>query len=268
MNLLARRLLSLGLLAAALSMGFPGRIALAVEPAEAAAFAASIEAAHGKGPWAAAKALQARLSLTFGGRPALAGTILFRTNLAASRIELEDGTVAVFDGASAWVAPSSSKLERARFHLLTWPYFAALPMKLRDPGTHLRALGKRSLRGKPYEASRLTFDPGVGDTPDDWYVLYRDPSSGRLAAAAYIVTYGKEAAAASKEPHAITYEDYVPVGGAQVATTWKFWHWSEQGGITGQPIGGGKLSDLKFIEPAPDAFARPAAAREDKLPKR
>jgi hypothetical protein len=102
------------------------------------------------------------------------------------------------------VAPASAKLERARFHLLTWPYFAALPMKLADPGAHLQLLGERSLRGKVYQAVRLTFDPGVGDTPEDWYVLYRDPSSGRLAAAAYIVTYGKSATAASKEPHAIT----------------------------------------------------------------
>ena len=267
MNLLTPRLPLSALFCAALAAGSPARTAIAAEPSPAAAFPTSIEAAHGKAPWERAKALQARLSLTFGGRPALTGTILFRTNLAGSRIELGDGTIAVFDGASAWVSPASSKLERARFHLLTWPYFASLPMKLRDPGSHLQVLGERSLRGKAYEAARLTFDPGVGDTPDDWYVLYRDPASSRLAAAAYIVTYGKEAAAASKEPHAITYEDYVPVGGAKVATTWTFWHWSEKDGVTGQPIGSGKLSDPKFVEPAADAFTRPADAREDKLPR-
>ncbi len=267
MNLAAGRRLFLCLLSAAFGAWFPAGTARAADAPDAASFVASIEAAHGKAAWDAARALQARLSLTFGGRPALAGIILFRTNLARSRIELEDGTVAVFDGASAWVAPASSKLERARFHLLTWPYFTALPMKLRDPGSHLQVIGRRALRGKSYEAARLTFDPGVGDTPDDWYVLYRDPPTGRLAAAAYIVTYGKEAAAASKEPHAITYEDYRPVGGAHVATTWTFWHWKEGTGIAGRPIGSGKLTDLKFVEPAPDAFTRPSAAREDKLPR-
>jgi hypothetical protein len=257
----------LTLVLAALGTVLPARAAFAAEPAGAAAFATSVEAAHGQKAWRAAKALHARLSLTFGGRPALVGTVLFRTNLAASRIELEDGTVAVFDGASAWVAPASSKLERARFHLLTWPYFAALPMKLRDPGSHLQVLGERALRGRTYEAARLTFDPGVGDTPEDWYVLYREPTSGRLAATAYIVTYGKSATAASKEPHAITYEDYLPVGGSHVATTWTFWHWSEKDGITGRPIGSGKLGDPKFVEPGADVFVRPADAREDKLPK-
>jgi hypothetical protein len=267
MNLTAPRRRPLGFVLAVLGAALAAGPVLSAERPHAGAFASAAETAHGRAAWSAAKALQVRLSLTFGGKPALSGTVLLRTNLAASRIELEDGTVAVFDGASAWVAPASSKLERARFHLLTWPYFAALPMKLRDPGSHLQVLGERVLRGRKYEAARLTFDPGVGDTPEDWYVLYRDPSSARLAAAAYIVTYGKSAAAASKEPHAITYGDYVPVGAAQIATTWTFWHWSEKDGVTGQPIGSGRLSDPKFVEPGPDAFARPAGAREDKLPQ-
>jgi hypothetical protein len=257
----------LGLLFAAVAAGLAPGATLSAQAPPAPEFAAAVEAAHGRPAWNAAKALQARVSVTFGAKLALSGTMLFRTNLAASRIELEDGTVAVFDGTAAWVAPATSKLEGARFHLLTWPYFVALPMKLRDPGSHLRPLGERVLRGKKYAAARLTFDSGVGDTPEDWYVLYREPSSGRLAAAAYIVTYGKSAAAAAKEPHAITYDDYVSVGGTTIATTWTFWTWSEKGGITGEPVGRGKLSDLALVEPGPSAFARPADARENKLPK-
>jgi hypothetical protein len=265
-----RRLLPLcAALVAASSVGVPGSVArVAAQEGAAAAFAGPIETAHGRAAWYAAKALEARLSLSFGGRPALAGSLLFRTNLAASRIELGDGTVAVFDGSSAWVSPASSRFERARFHLLTWPYFAALPMKLRDPGTHIELLGERPLRAKAYLAARLTFDPGTGDTPDDWYVLYRDRDSGRLVAAAYIVTYGTTASAAGKEPHAITYDDFVRLDGTQVATTWTFWHWSEERGITGEPIGSGKLTGLRFVQPGPGAFVRPPGAREDKLPKR
>lgn len=245
-----------------------GPLPAAEPPQAAASFAAPIEAAQGRDAWYAAKALQARLSLSFGGRPALAGRILFRTGLGASRLDLEDGTVAVFDGRSAWVSPATSAFKQARFHLLTWPYFLALPMKLRDPGTHLQALGERRLRGRSYAAARLTFDAGTGDTPEDWYVLYRDASSGRLAAAAYVVTYGKDAAAAAKEPHAITYDDHVVIDGVQIATTWTFWHWSEARGIEGKPIGSGKLSDLSFVQPGPEAFIRPPGAKEDSLPKR
>jgi len=245
-----------------------GPLPAAERPQAAASFAAPIEAAQGRAAWYAAKALQARLSLSFGGRPALAGKILFRTDLGASRLELEDGTVAVFDGTSAWVSPASSPLKQARFHLLTWPYFLALPMKLRDPGTRLQALGERRLRGRSYAAARLTFEAGTGDTPDDWYVLYRDPSSGRLAAAAYVVTYGKDAATAAKEPHAITYDDHVAIDGVQIARTWTFWHWSEARGIEGEPIGSGKLSELGFVQPGPEAFVRPPDAKEDELPKR
>ncbi len=230
-------------------------------------FAARLEAAHGRQAWYAAKALEARLELRFGGRSALSGKLLFRTNLGASRLELDDGTIAVFDGTSAWVSPAKSAFERARFHLLTWPYFAALPMKLRDPGIRLEAQAERALLGKKHAVARLTFDPGVGDTPDDWYVLYADPTSGRLAAAAYIVTYGKSAAAAAKEPHAITYDGYAALDGAQIATKWTFWHWSEERGVHDEPIGSGTLTDLRFVQPTPGAFLRHTDAREDPLPR-
>lgn len=165
------------------------------------------------------------------------------------------------------MSPARPILDSARFHLLTWPYFVALPMKLRDPGTRLAVLGERTLRGKKVTAARLTFDRGVGDTPDNWYVLYADARPGRLAAAAYIVTYGKTASAAAKEPHAISYDGYVALDGIQIATKWTFWHWSERDGIPGEPIGTGTLTGPHFVQPAPDAFVRPPGAREDKLPK-
>lgn len=259
----------LALLAGLVCVASAGGGCRAPERAETAeSFIAAVESAHGRSTWSARRALQGRVSLSFGGTPALAGRILFRTDLGASRLELDDGTIAVFDGESAWVSPASSPLKRARFHLLTWPYFTAMPYKLRDPGARLQVLGERTLRGKRYRAARLTFDAGVGDTPEDWYVVYRDPASGRLEAAAYIVTYGKDAAAAQSEPHAISYADFVAVDGAQIATTWQFWNWSEDAGLVGEPTGNGKLTDLRFVEPAADAFTRPSDAQEDRLPNR
>lgn len=120
---------------------------MAASPAgaqDAASFAARA------GPWSrglvAAKALEAPLVLRFGKRPALAGRLLVphRPECLASR--LKDATLAVFDGKSARVSPATSGFEQARFHLLTWPYFAALPMKLRDSGTRLQAEGEHTRR--------------------------------------------------------------------------------------------------------------------------
>jgi len=243
----------------------PPREPASPAPAADAGFAGPIERAHGLEAWRAQPAFEAGLTVQFGGRPMIEGRMLFATDLGASRLDLADGTVAVFDGSRAWVSPASSGFEAARFHALTWPYFVAVPMKLRDPGTHLEPLGERRLQGEAFEAARLTFDPGTGDSPEDWYVLYRDPESGHLRALAYIVTYGRSAAAAAAEPHAITYHDFVEVEGVEVATTWKFWSWSEAEGIVGEPMGEATLTDPRFVRPELGAFDRVEDAREDAL---
>lgn len=233
----------------------------------AAAFAGPIEAAQGKAAWDLAEALSADVTVTFGGQRAIDGRMIFTTEVGHSRLELADGTVAVFDGERAWVSPAAADLPQARFHLLTWPYFLAAPFKLRDPGAHLEDLGTRPHDGVDHPAARLTFDPGVGDSPDDWYVVYRDPSNDRLAAMAYVVTYGgRSAEEAGAEPHAITYHDFEQVDGATVSATWRMWNWSEEEGVHGDPIGEVVLTDLAFVTPPADAFERPADAEEDPLP--
>lgn len=235
-------------------------------PAAEAGFAETVERAHGLEAWRSQPAFEAALAVEFGGRPVLQAKLLFPTDLGAARLDLTDGTAVVFDGAHAWVSPASSPVTRARFHALTWAYFVAAPMKLRDPGTHLEPLGQRQLQGETFEAARLTFEPGTGDSPEDWYVLYRDARTGLLRAMAYIVTYGRSAAEAAAEPHAITYHDFVDVEGVQIATTWRLWNWSEAEGITGEAVGRGTLAEPRFVRPDLGAFDRVEDAREDPLP--
>lgn len=230
-------------------------------------FAAAIEGAHGADAWHAQEAFQAEIAVSFGGNQVLAGTLITDTAIGGVRIVAGDGTVLVWDGAEAWVSPAGAAFQGARFHLLTWPYFLAAPYKLRDPGSHLADLGATPYRdGATMPAARLTFEAGVGDTPDDWYVVYRDPASERLAAMAYIVTYGKDLATAEGDPHAITYDGFETVGGVPIPTRWTFWSWSAETGIHGEPIGAVTLTDPRFIAAPEDAFTRPADARADALP--
>jgi hypothetical protein len=253
--------------AAPSASGVAADAATTAAEAFAAAFAAPIEAAHGKEAWERAQAVSAGLSVAMGGNQVLAGRLLFTPQVGRSRIELADGTLAVFDGEGAWVSPAAAALPQARFHLLTWPYFLAAPFKLRDPGAHLEDLGTRPHDGVEHPVARLTFDPGVGDSPDDWYVVYRDPATDRLAAMAYVVTYGgRSAEEAGAEPHAITYHDFRQVDGVTLPTTWRLWNWSEEEGVHGDPIGEVTLAGLAFVTPPPDTFARPADAEEDPLP--
>ena len=179
-----------------------------------------IEAAHGKHAWTEKEAVACDITVTFGGAEMLNGSMTYETGAGRVRIETVGGATLVFDGERAWVSPSAAQVPMIRFQLLTWPYFLAAPFKLRDPGTYLAPHGRRPLDGVTHVTALLTFDAGTGDSPDDWYVIYQDPATDRLAAVAYIVTYGTTVDEAQKEPHALVYEDYRTIDGVALATRW------------------------------------------------
>jgi len=238
-------------------------------------FTAPVEAAHADSVWQRKEALAAGLTVRFGGQTHLRGQMLMETEGRRVRLDLGGDTVAVFDGDTAWVAPDSAALPRARFNLLTWPYFAAAPYKLDDPGTQLQRRGRMPVRQAPARddaasdrtmpAARLTFTAGTGDSPDDWYMLYRDPQSARLAAMGYVATYGA-ATAESATPQAIVYDDYQDVGGVPVPTAWVFYDWSKEKGPHGEPVGRATLRNLRFTSPPDSAFAPPPGAERSAMP--
>lgn len=228
-------------------------------------FVGPIENAHRAAEWRTKEGVRADFRSTMGGNVRLEGTMLTNSTAGKTRLELKNGTVIVFDGKTCWLYPPDADLERARFHSLTWPYFLAAPMKLRDPGSSLEDLGKMELQDREYDAAKLTFEPGVGDTPEDWYVLYRDPESDRLHAMAYIVTYFGNEAPPAKEPHAITYENFEDVDGIPIPMLWRFWNWSKEDGLQEQ-LGQFEIANVEFVTPDDDAFKAPEGAVEQTLP--
>ena len=241
------------------------------EPEEPAAdrgedFVAPIERAHSIESWKQKQVLQSGIVVRFGGNIILEGRMLTTPSMSRTRLDLESGAVSIWDGEDVWVTPADADFPRARFHALTWPYFLLAPIKLRDPGALVAPIGEQLLRGERFETAKLTFESGVGDTPDDWYVLYRNPETGRLAAMAYIVTFGTSQEEAEKEPHAVTYDEYTDVEGVPIATRWTFWMWNEGEGIQGEPIGEMTLQDPAFVAPPEDAFTIPEGARKEALP--
>ncbi|MEZ6185286.1 MAG: hypothetical protein R3F62_09795 [Planctomycetota bacterium] len=232
-----------------------------------AEFAQAIEAAHHAETWRAQGAIRAHMSLTFGGKQQFTGTLLLDPQVAHARLELDEGPTVVFDGETAWLAPGDAEFPRARFHVLTWPFFLAAPYKLQDAGTSLAPLGELTLEpeGPPLAAAKLTYEAGVGDSPDDWYVVYRD-GEGRLSGLGYIVTYGGKDPA-SAEPHAVLYRDHQPVEGVPVPRRWEFRLWTQDKGVFDDPIGEVLLDRVEFVQPAADAFQAPEGATELTLPE-
>jgi hypothetical protein len=64
----------------------------------------------------------------------------------------------------------------------------------------------------------VTYEAGVGDTPDDYYVLYIDPDSHRLKGCEYIVTYAEILPPDMKQtpPHVLVFDEFETVEGLLV----------------------------------------------------
>lgn len=212
-------------------------------------FITSIETATGKEAYFAQDVFSARLELSFGRQERISGTMLIETKGDRSRFNLDSGETMLFDGKDAYSSSQEllARLKKIRFEVLTWPYFAELPFKLQDPGTQLEIVKDHKMLGNFIPTARLSFDAGIGDTPDDWYLLYKDPETRLLKAAAYIVTYHQSPEKAGQDPHAILYAKYREVESVMIATEWTFHNWTRDDGAIGPAIGRAKLSRLKFI---------------------
>jgi hypothetical protein len=99
-------------------------------------------------------------------------------------------------------------------------YFLDLPWLATDPGVVLGPPGKGKLRDDPteYITIRMGFEPGVGDTPDDYYVLYVHPENHLLKGCRYVVTYESllPEGVASTPEHVLIYDRYKTVDGLVV----------------------------------------------------
>ena len=225
----------------------------------------AIEKAHAVGTYEKQAVVKADMVIDFGPMH-LEGTIWFTPSTSNIRLELDGGQTIVYDGQTAWLSPKDAEVPGPppRFHVLTWPYFVAAPYKLDDPGTRHASTGPHVVRkaNKRLRGTKVTFDAGVGDTPEDWYIAFADPKNDRLTALAYIVTYGTALEEASKTPSIILYDDFVDVDGVPFATTWTFHFWNPESGIEGDPKGSAKISNIGFVDEPAGAFAKPDGAIE------
>ncbi len=218
------------------------------------AFAVPIEKAHNMKVWKTKGALKTDVKLTFGGKTAMNAMLYVNAGGPGIRLELSNDTFAVFNGNKMWSAPTDTSV--SRFQLKTWAYFLQIPYKLNDPGTNMQPLGTTKMNGEVYKTAKLTFDSGTGDTPDDWFILYRNRKTNRLHVMAYIVTANKTVKEAEKNPHAISYENFKMVEGIPIATTWKLWSWDYENGFSDEPIGKVQLTNIEFMQTG-DLFMAP-----------
>lgn len=95
-----------------------------------------------------------------------------------------------WDGKKAWVKPDTLNMPyNVRFWSLTPYFFAAQPFVLGNEGTNLELLPEETYKDRLQDVVKVTFEDGVGDAPDDYYILYFDQETHQLGVIRYIVSY-------------------------------------------------------------------------------
>jgi hypothetical protein len=225
-------------------------------------FVEQIQKAQHVNAFYAQKAVTFDIETTINGK-ATTANLTTLTNSGKMRLQYADGKTVVFDGKKMWLnSTDANAYKQARFDIFMWQYFFMAPFKMDDAGTNWQLLTDKILDDTDYARAKLTFKNGIGDTPNDWYIVHRDKATDYLAAMAYIVTFGnKSVSEAEKRANGITYADFMAVEGVQFATTWQFSKWSELRGFY-EPKGSAKIKNIRFLQPNTDTFAPPSGSRE------
>lgn len=213
-------------------------------PSLEVAFAQSIEKAHNKEDFMKQNIVSFDFLLNFGGQQRMDSKITMRTNSSKIKIENSDGSTLLFDGEKVFISPATAEMPSARFAIFTWPYFAAMPFKLTDPGTQWSDM--KQTENNEYTRAKLTFEENTGDTAEDWYIAFSDTKTNLLSYVAYIVTFDKSIEKAEEEPHAIVYKNYEVIDGVPISNRWEFYNWTEEKGLFGDAIGDATLTNIQF----------------------
>ncbi|MFP4092450.1 MAG: DUF6503 family protein [Cyclobacteriaceae bacterium] len=135
-----------------------------------------------------------------------------------------------FDGNEVWYKSDDGQqpVSDPRFYHNLHFYFVGMPFVFADLGIIYEPLGRRELDEKTYEALKISYESGVGDAPDDEYIVYFDPKTHQMAWLLYTVTYftGEK----STEFSARHYQDWQWVNGLLLPLHVDSYAWNE-----GQP---------------------------------
>jgi len=162
-----------------------------------------------------------------------------------------------WDGARAWVVPSDADLDfNVRFWSLTPYYFVAIPFVFADPGVQLEKTGSATLDATNYDLVKATFESGVGDAPDDHYILYVDLETHRVAAIRYVVSYPGFFENGGHSPeHLMIFDGTQTVDGIVLPTSYRTFAWKD--GKRGKLITNTKLTDVAFRPKTPSGYFDP-----------
>ncbi|TJY36285.1 DUF6503 family protein [Pontimicrobium aquaticum] len=145
-----------------------------------------------------------------------------------------------FDGEYVWLKNLDTVAYKSnpKFFYNLMFYFYAMPFVLGDDGINYAEVEPIEFEGVSYPGLLISYESGVGESPDDEYILYYHPETYKMEWLAYTVTYfSKEKA---KKFSLIRYTNWEDVNGLVLPTVLQ-WHHYENGNI------GDVRNEVKFV---------------------
>jgi hypothetical protein len=198
---------------------------------------------------------------TFGITFPTDGRAEIEAGMGPNRMRYVDGVTTVMN--SHGEVTDAAMHARTKFMLPTFQYILSMPWKLQDPGVAYERIASREDSGIKLAGFRVTYLPGVGDSPDDWYKFYVDEATGRLHDVLWIIT----APGHDGTIEWCRFEDQRLVDGLWIPHQWTFVPADESGLITGPPMMRARLLRVTFnpeteasaTQPASHPASRPVA---------
>ena len=124
-----------------------------------------------------------------------------------------------YNGNQVWLEnkADTSYQGKPKFYYNLMFYFYAMPFVLADDGIVYEDIAPLEFEGKSYPGIKISYESGVGESPEDEYILYYDSETNKMAWLGYTVTYFTKEK--GKEFHFIKYSDWQDVNGLQLPKT-------------------------------------------------
>lgn len=156
-----------------------------------------------------------------------------------------------FDGENVWLKNLDTVTYKSnpKFYYNLMFYFYAMPFVLGDDGIHYKDVPALEYNDVSYPGILISYDTGVGESPEDEYILFYHPETYKMEWLAYTVTFfSKEK---SKKFNLIKYDQWASIEGVDLPTVIQ-WH-QYANGVVGDVrnevnFANAKLSKEKPIE--------------------
>jgi hypothetical protein len=161
-------------------------------------------------------------------------------------------------GTEAWLQTADAPAPRLspRFWALTPYYFVGIPFVFADINANYEKLPDNfELEGTTYQQVKVTYNPGTGDAPDDYYIVLINPETKMVGGARYIVTSPIVVRNGPGPEKLITLEAFTKLGGVSLPT--KHRSFTMNGDTVGEHIRDAEALEYKWLKRADVDFEAP-----------